>query len=83
MLKLTKKSDYGLIALRHLAADPSKQTATAKEIADAYHIPPPLLAKVLQKLTKDGFLRTHPGLTVPGEKGGTLDGFFIARFQRP
>jgi 16S rRNA (cytosine967-C5)-methyltransferase len=34
-------------------------------------------------VTKDGFLRTHPGLTVPGEKGGTLDGFFIARFQRP
>jgi 16S rRNA (cytosine967-C5)-methyltransferase len=34
-------------------------------------------------VTKDGFLRTHPGLTVPGEKGGTLDGFFIARFRRP
>jgi len=61
MLKLTKKSDYGLIALRHLAADPRKQTATAKEIADAYHIPPPLLAKVLQKLTKDGFLRSEQG----------------------
>jgi 16S rRNA (cytosine967-C5)-methyltransferase len=34
-------------------------------------------------VTKDGFVRTHPGLTVPGEKGGTLDGFFIARFRRP
>jgi len=33
-------------------------------------------------VTKDGFVRTHPGLTVPGEKGGTLDGFFIARFRR-
>ena len=32
--------------------------------------------------TKDGVVRTHPGLTVPGEKGGTLDGFFIARFRR-
>ena len=33
-------------------------------------------------VTKEGFVRTHPGLTVPGEKGGTLDGFFVARFRR-
>lgn len=33
-------------------------------------------------VTKDGRVRTHPGLTVPGEKGGTLDGFFVARFRR-
>lgn len=61
MLKLTKKSDYGLIALRHLAADPAKPAATAKEIAEVYQIPLPLLAKVLQKLSKDGFLRSESG----------------------
>ena len=33
-------------------------------------------------VSKSGSIRTHPGLTVPGEKGGTLDGFFIARFRR-
>jgi 16S rRNA (cytosine967-C5)-methyltransferase len=33
-------------------------------------------------VTKDGRVRTHPGQTVPGEKGGTLDGFFVARFRR-
>ena len=33
-------------------------------------------------VTKDGYVRTHPGMTVPGEKGGTLDGFFVARFRR-
>jgi len=33
-------------------------------------------------LTPEGFVRTYPGLTVAGEKGGTLDGFFIARFRR-
>ena len=46
----------------------------------------PILAAELDgwaaPVTKDGFVRTHPGLTVPGEKGGTLDGFFIARFRR-
>ena len=33
-------------------------------------------------VSKSGSIRTHPGLTVPGDKGGTLDGFFIARFRR-
>ena len=33
-------------------------------------------------VTKEGFVRTHPALTVPGAAGGTLDGFFVARFRR-
>ena len=33
-------------------------------------------------VTATGFVRTHPGLTVPGDKDGTLDGFFVARFRR-
>ena len=31
----------------------------------------------------DGTVRTHPGIAVPGDKQGSLDGFFIARFRRP
>ena len=67
MFKLTKKADYGLIALRHLAVDGQGAGASAKEIADAYGIPLPLLAKVLQKLTKSGILRS-----VHGTNGGYL-----------
>jgi len=59
MLKLTKKADYGLIALKHLAV--KKNSASAKEIADAYQIPLPLLSKVLQKLGKNGFLLSEHG----------------------
>jgi 16S rRNA (cytosine967-C5)-methyltransferase len=33
-------------------------------------------------VTKEGFVRTHPALTVPGAAGGTLDGFFVARLRR-
>ena len=33
-------------------------------------------------VTKEGFVRTHPGLAAPGPAGGTLDGFFVARFRR-
>lgn len=65
MLKLTKKSDYGLIALRHLAVTPSRHSATAKEIADHYRIPVPLLSKVLQSLVRNGFL-----VSEQGTKGG-------------
>lgn len=64
MLKLTKKADYGLIALRHLASVPGA-TASTKDIADTYHLPVPLLAKVLQQLTRAGILRS-----VAGTNGG-------------
>src|SRR5580700_5265945 len=65
MLKLTKKADYGLIALKHLATSGRIGAASAKEIADTYGIPLPLLAKILQKLTKTGLL-----VSVPGSSGG-------------
>ena len=61
MLKLTKRADYGLISLKHLAVNRAKGAASAKELADTYHIPVPMLAKVLQKLVRDGFLRSEQG----------------------
>lgn len=65
MLKLTKKADYGLIALKHLSAAGRGGTASAKEMADTYGIPLPLLAKILQKLTKKGLL-----VSLAGSSGG-------------
>src|SRR6202167_3799632 len=61
MLKLTKKADYGLIALRHLAVARSRTSASAKDIADSYGIPLPLLSKVLQKLARGGLLASEQG----------------------
>ncbi len=61
MLKLTKKADYGLIALRHLALGGPAAAASAKEIAMAYGMPLPLLAKVLQRLARTGLLDSLPG----------------------
>jgi Rrf2 family protein len=60
MLKLTKKADYGLIALKHLAVH-GPDSASAKEIAETYGIPLSLLSKILQKLAKNGFLRSEHG----------------------
>ncbi len=61
MLRLTKKADYGLMALKYLAEQADRGSQSAKEIAEAYHIPPPLLAKILQTLTRAGLLVSHAG----------------------
>src|SRR5450759_2587608 len=61
MLKLSKRTEYGLIAIRHIAAEPVRIT-TAKEIADRYKIPYELLAKVMQKLAKRGLIVSHQGV---------------------
>jgi Rrf2 family protein len=72
MLKLTKKADYGLIALRHLATAPNA-TASTREIADSYHLPVPLLAKVMQQLAKGAIVQsvsgTHGGYRLARDAG--------------
>jgi Rrf2 family protein len=60
MLKLTKKADYGLMAMKHLAENPG--SCSAKEMAEAYGIPQEALAKILQKLVKVGLLSSHHGM---------------------
>jgi Rrf2 family protein len=64
VLKLTKKADYSLIALRHMCLA-GERPASAKEIGDTYNIPLPILSKVLQKLGKTGFVQS-----VQGTNGG-------------
>ena len=73
MLKLTKKADYGLIALKHLALRHGSNSASTKDIADAYGIPVPLLSKILQRLAKNGFLKSEQG---------TNGGYRLARDPR-
>jgi len=70
MLKLSKKADYGLIAVRHLAEQPSSTACSAREIARTYRIPTELLAKILQKLAKHGLLASQHG---------TNGGYLLAR----
>jgi Rrf2 family protein len=61
MLRLGKKADYGLIALRHLAAQRPRAACSAKEIAQTYGMPTELVAKVLQRLAKIGLLASQLG----------------------
>jgi len=61
MLRLSKKADYALLAMRHLAAHVDEGSVSARELAEAYDIPAELLAKVLQKLVKARLLASHQG----------------------
>lgn len=65
MLRLSKKSDYALMAMKHLAMRQDAASASAREIAEAYEIPLELLAKVLQRLVRARLL-----VSVQGTRGG-------------
>jgi Rrf2 family protein len=66
MLRLSKKSDYALISMKHLATRPDGgASSSAREISEAYDIPLELLAKVLQRLVRARLL-----VSVQGTRGG-------------
>jgi Rrf2 family protein len=65
MLRLSKKADYALMAMKHLATRPDAASCSAREIAEAYEIPLELLAKVLQRLVRSRLL-----VSVQGTRGG-------------
>ena len=65
MLKLTRKTEYALIALAHIENVTPEAVSSTKEISEQYHIPKPLLAKIMQTLAKHGILEP-----VQGPKGG-------------
>ena len=65
MLKITRKVEYALIALRHLQQSEHGKLCSAKTMSLEYGIPQELLAKILQKLSKENII-----LSVKGPKGG-------------
>jgi FeS assembly SUF system regulator len=71
MFKLSKKADYGLIAVKHLAMHRSENHAcSANEIAEEYGISTTLMAKVLQKLARN---------TLVAAKHGSMGGYQLAK----
>jgi len=61
MFKLSKKTDYALIAVKHLAAHSENGSCSAADIAETYGISTTLLAKVMQKLAKKGLVAARHG----------------------
>src|SRR5215831_580375 len=61
MFKLSKKADYGLIAVKHLALHRREHACSANEIAEVYGISATLMAKVLQKLAHKSIVAAKHG----------------------
>ena len=64
MLSLTKKTDYAVIAMCHLALAPQR-VASAREIARSFGMPLSLLMNILKRLCVAGLVRS-----VRGAQGG-------------
>ena len=69
MLKISRLTDYGLLAVVYLARHAGRVTS-AREIAEFYHLPLPVVTKVLKTLHHGGVISSHRG--VGG--GYTFDG---------
>ncbi|MFC1563996.1 RrF2 family transcriptional regulator [candidate division KSB1 bacterium] len=66
MLKLTKRSEYGIMAMKYIAMQSNGngnivKTCSARSIADYFNIPPEIMAKILQKLVRRGLIISQKG----------------------
>ena len=65
MLRFTKRADYGLMAIHYIAIHDDLGAVSVKRIAEEFAIPQELLAKILQRLAKQGLI-----VSQNGPKGG-------------
>jgi Rrf2 family protein len=65
LIRLSKTTDYGFLAIEHLLTAPDGEYRSAREIAARHNIPPALMAKLLQRLARKGLVASHHGI-----KGG-------------
>ena len=60
MLQLTKRTEYGLIALVHMV-DRANEFVSAREISERYQLPRRLLAEVLKELSRTSLVESQRG----------------------
>lgn len=62
MIQLTKRTEYGLIALIHIA-DRGGSVVSVREIGESYPVPRRLLAEVVKDLARAGIVESQRGAT--------------------
>ncbi len=62
-MKLSRKSEYALRAVRYLSGLPKGTLGSINEVAEAEQVPREFLAKILQDLTAAKILTSHRGVT--------------------
>lgn len=61
MIKLNRRVEYALIALKYMSAKKPGQLSTAKEISDKYGCPFDATSRVLQQMASAGILKSEQG----------------------
>ena len=61
MLKISRLTDYGLLATIYLVRKHG-EVVSAREIAEFYHLPVPTVTKVLKTLHQGGLVQSHRGV---------------------
>jgi Rrf2 family protein len=65
MLKVTRAAEYGIIALKYMHQQPFGYIASAREISEKYNIPAEIMAKIMQKMARQGLV-----MSCQGARGG-------------
>jgi FeS assembly SUF system regulator len=60
MFRITKQTDYGIVLVSHMAAEPERQF-TAPDLAAEAQLPVPMVSKILKLLAREGVLISHRG----------------------
>jgi FeS assembly SUF system regulator len=61
MLSMSRKTDYALVALAHLARQCDGKTVSARHVAEEYGLPLPMLMQVLKELQRGGVVESERG----------------------
>ena len=86
MLKISRLTDYGLLAAVYLARNAGVVTS-AREIAEFYHLTVPAVTKVLKTLGQSGLIKSHRGVdggySFDGDAESVTLGRLIEIFEGP
>ena len=76
MLQLTKRTEYGLIALTHLAAREG-EVVSVREIAESYPVSRRLLGEALKALCRSRLVESHRGASGGYSLGRPADSIHV------
>jgi Rrf2 family protein len=86
MLKISKLTDYGLLAAVYLARH-NGEVASAREIAGFYHLPVPMVTKVLKMLHQSEVIESQRGVgggySFRGDAESVTLGYLIEALEGP
>ena len=79
MLKITKKTEYALIALTHIKGN-QDSLISSKDIAKHYNVPVELMAKTLQIMARVGYIKAIKGSRGGYHSNGSLNNISLKQF---